>query len=194
MSTDAGSSVVTSDSGPGHPETFCQECGGPNVTWFAPNEVWNLATDNNRGLILCPICFIRRASARGIDPSAWRVEPEMPVPESGTGGLDAAFWEKKYRARDQAFQNAMHDLMATSIEVERLRTETASQARHLQDLVHAHGEITIARFYEQASGPRPIYTVRTPKGWLSEDASTIEEALASSGPTIRVPRDDESLL
>lgn len=24
-----------------HPEDFCNDCGNPNVTWYAPNELWN---------------------------------------------------------------------------------------------------------------------------------------------------------
>jgi hypothetical protein len=56
-----------------HPEACCQECRGPNINWSAPNEVWNIAVDNERHLILCPICFVRRAEERGFGPIGWRV-------------------------------------------------------------------------------------------------------------------------
>ena len=61
-------------------EAICQECGGPNVVWFAPNPIWNLAVDNERQLILCPVCFVVRAEARGINPTAWVVSPEDARP------------------------------------------------------------------------------------------------------------------
>lgn len=65
----------------GAEETRCDECGGVNPVWFAPNDVWNLvvggpdATDDPGG-ILCPICFIRKAEGAGVRPTAWALSPE----------------------------------------------------------------------------------------------------------------------
>lgn len=41
----------------------CDECGGANPIWFAPNSLWNRvkggpdATDDPAG-VLCPLCFM----------------------------------------------------------------------------------------------------------------------------------------
>lgn len=59
-----------------HPEATCEDCQGPNVTWFAPSWVWNIATRDMRLLILCPVCFIRRAEEAGITPTSWVIQPE----------------------------------------------------------------------------------------------------------------------
>ena len=58
-----------------HPEAFCGRCGRPNVTWFAPSEVWNRAVP--QGGILCPVCFVQAAEKAGIRPPAWEVRPEI---------------------------------------------------------------------------------------------------------------------
>lgn len=60
---------------PAHPEEKCEKCGGPNVTWFAPNELWNLATNNERHVIWCPVCFVKAAEAAGVT-AVWSVAPE----------------------------------------------------------------------------------------------------------------------
>ncbi len=58
-----------------HPESYCHECNGPNVVWFAPNEIWNKVIGSSNG-ILCPVCFIKRARGTpGLD-AAWRIAPE----------------------------------------------------------------------------------------------------------------------
>ncbi len=61
-----------------HPEDICGDCGGPNVTWFAPNDLWNRVARKPDGSdpMLCPTCFIVRAEAAGISGSAWMVVPE----------------------------------------------------------------------------------------------------------------------
>lgn len=66
-----------------HPEDFCQECGRPNVTWFAPSPVWNAVLDpsDERESILCPVCFVQRAEKAGIRPPSWKLEPEVPAAE-----------------------------------------------------------------------------------------------------------------
>lgn len=56
----------------GHPEDACEKCGGPNFTWFAPNELWNkYATEAD---IICPACFVSMAAEV---KSAWKLTPEF---------------------------------------------------------------------------------------------------------------------
>jgi hypothetical protein len=62
-----------------HPEDSCQRCGGPNVSWFASNALWNKVVGSPNG-IWCPLCFIRAAEAAGVKPPAWEVRPEEPPP------------------------------------------------------------------------------------------------------------------
>jgi hypothetical protein len=57
----------------GHPEATCELCGGPNIVWYAPSEVWNEVTDalGSSGApasIWCPECFVFFAAAYG-----WKV-------------------------------------------------------------------------------------------------------------------------
>lgn len=63
-----------------HPEDTCEDCGRDNVVWFTPSDLWN-AVCRPQGYqsdpMLCPVCFIRRAEALGIVPTAWRVIPEV---------------------------------------------------------------------------------------------------------------------
>lgn len=62
----------------GHPEDRCEKCGGPNVTWFAPNHLWNeVARTQDCDPMLCPVCFIKAAEEKGVKPSSWRVAPRM---------------------------------------------------------------------------------------------------------------------
>ncbi len=56
-----------------HPEDFCQECGRPNIVWFAPNELWNKIVGSSDG-ILCPTCFAKRAE-KITGKIVWRFEP-----------------------------------------------------------------------------------------------------------------------
>lgn len=64
-----------------HPEDVCYDCGGPNVVWFAPSQLWNLVVRQsirNQGgadPMLCPRCFILRADAEGVN-LVWCVSPE----------------------------------------------------------------------------------------------------------------------
>lgn len=60
-----------------HPEKTCQSCGGPNVTWFASNEVWNKAHGGPDG-ILCPVCFVVEAEKAGFDKAAWKLVYDEP--------------------------------------------------------------------------------------------------------------------
>lgn len=60
----------------------CEDCNGTVHVWFAPNKLWNLvkggpeATDDPGGQ-LCPNCFILRAEAAGIVPTAWILDQEV---------------------------------------------------------------------------------------------------------------------
>jgi hypothetical protein len=54
----------------------CEDCDGEPLVWFAPNSLWNRVKGgpdarDDPGGILCPNCFIRRAEAMGIKPTAW---------------------------------------------------------------------------------------------------------------------------
>jgi hypothetical protein len=63
----------------GHPEDRCERCGGANVSWFAPSDIWNRAVRAVTGgedVMICPVCFIKAAEAAGFDKAAWRVAPE----------------------------------------------------------------------------------------------------------------------
>lgn len=48
-----------------HPEDFCQECKGENISWYADNELWNSVMPDDGG-ILCPKCFIEKDDAKGL--------------------------------------------------------------------------------------------------------------------------------
>jgi len=60
---------------PSDPTNACRECGIDNPVWFAPNEVWNAVMGDHTGF-LCPRCFIVRAEASGLRPTAWILTPE----------------------------------------------------------------------------------------------------------------------
>jgi hypothetical protein len=55
-----------------HPENRCQQCGGRNIVWHAPSEVWNRYARTDE--ILCPICFALRAESSGRPCAAWRLD------------------------------------------------------------------------------------------------------------------------
>ncbi|MFA5897914.1 MAG: hypothetical protein WC829_02255 [Hyphomicrobium sp.] len=65
----------------------CEDCHGPTLTWFAPNKLWNIvkggpsATDDPGGM-LCPNCFIKRAEAAGVVPTAWVLDLEAALSAS----------------------------------------------------------------------------------------------------------------
>lgn len=58
---------------PPHPEDHCHRCGGPNVTWHAPNDLWNQVMPDDG--IVCPLCFIKAAADAGISTPSWRLGP-----------------------------------------------------------------------------------------------------------------------
>lgn len=63
-----------------HPEQTCEKCGGSNIVWFAPNELWNAHAMAKGFGILCPVCFVNLAEADGFRPTAWKVQPESYEP------------------------------------------------------------------------------------------------------------------
>ncbi len=48
-----------------HPEYYCNDCGHPNITWYAPNKLWNQLCKIEE--IICPKCFQGRADKNGIN-------------------------------------------------------------------------------------------------------------------------------
>jgi hypothetical protein len=78
---------------PAHPERFCQLCGGQNVTWFAPNELWNQVMGNPNGIV-CPTCFILKAQSAGV-VNVWRIQPEF----YGDQALADAEWVEHNKAK-----------------------------------------------------------------------------------------------
>jgi hypothetical protein len=65
-----------------HPESVCNCCGGPNISWCAPSPLWNEVMrggDINGPWqydeIICPTCFTILAEAAGI-ASMWRLHAE----------------------------------------------------------------------------------------------------------------------
>ena len=66
-----------------HPEAICEECGGPNVTWFTVSDLWNKVARRPDGSdpMLCPVCFIIHAERMGINKSAWEIKPEGRGPD-----------------------------------------------------------------------------------------------------------------
>lgn len=72
-----------------HPEATCEDCGLGNVGWFAPSDVWNAVCrppDYAADPMLCPMCFMRRAVAKGFSHSGWLVVPS----NADWGPLDRA--------------------------------------------------------------------------------------------------------
>lgn len=64
-----------------HPESFCDECGGKNITWYADNDLWNKVM-GDRGAIVCPLCFAKIAEATGkIGLAVWRLAETDSSPE-----------------------------------------------------------------------------------------------------------------
>jgi hypothetical protein len=58
-----------------HPEGTCDDCGGPNICWYAEPELW-AASVSRTGMILCPLCFAGRSKAAGTDASGiWKLVP-----------------------------------------------------------------------------------------------------------------------
>lgn len=62
--------------------TLCQDCERKNPVWFAPSPLWNLVmggpdAKGDPGGFICPNCFIKRAEAAGVTPTAWVLQPEQ---------------------------------------------------------------------------------------------------------------------
>lgn len=63
--------------------SHCLDCGRVDAVWFAPSELWNRVVGSPNG-VLCPSCFIDRAEAAGVVPTAWRVAPEDHADEDAS--------------------------------------------------------------------------------------------------------------
>lgn len=71
--------IVGSNGGLGaHPEAICDKCGRENVTWFVRSDLWNAVARKSDGAdpMLCPVCFITEAEAKGHNATAWEIVPE----------------------------------------------------------------------------------------------------------------------
>lgn len=71
-------------------EQTCHRCRAPNPVWFAPSPLWNECQGEFD--VLCPICFIDLAAAKGHTKAAWFLTPEFyaapPAPPEGGFSLD----------------------------------------------------------------------------------------------------------
>jgi hypothetical protein len=60
----------------------CKDCGGANIRWTAPYEIWDSVTGAAPGVstggILCPQCFVRRAWDKGLTDVNWSL---VPIPK-----------------------------------------------------------------------------------------------------------------
>lgn len=55
----------------------CQDCGAKNVTWFTDSPLWNRVMSKANVGIVCVTCFVKRASVAGVNPTAWKLVPEV---------------------------------------------------------------------------------------------------------------------
>lgn len=95
-------------------ESRCERCGGPNVTWFAPSEIWNAACPDSD--IVCPVCFCKAAECAGFNKHAWRIAPEFSDDNAPkiTQGDDSALldWADRtghYDARYASLREELRD-------------------------------------------------------------------------------------
>lgn len=80
-----------------HPEDYCHRCGGPNMTWAAPQEVWNPVMrpegpDTENWLwneIVCPPCFSEMAAKNVASGVIWELRIH-PVKHRGAKDFQAA--------------------------------------------------------------------------------------------------------
>lgn len=60
----------------------CEDCGGPNIRWSAPFELWDSVMDCQPGVstggIKCPQCFVRHAWDKGLIEVNWSL---IPIPK-----------------------------------------------------------------------------------------------------------------
>lgn len=86
-------------------EALCDDCGGVNPVWFAPNPLWNLVMGGpdciaDPGGFICPRCFIVRAQAlNDFAGVGWKL-----VPESETDWAEAERIQALMRSRAPGVQ------------------------------------------------------------------------------------------
>ena len=60
----------------------CEDCGGKNVRWHAPFEIWDSVMDTEPGVstggVRCVLCFVRRAWDKGLTDVNWEL---VPIPK-----------------------------------------------------------------------------------------------------------------
>lgn len=98
----ASGSATWNFSAGGHPEAVCQDCSGPNVMWWAANDVWNKVIRPNGEItadpMICPRCFIIRAKRLGLY-GPWCVthgSTESSPNERNAAALPAPFSQKEW--------------------------------------------------------------------------------------------------
>ncbi len=124
-----------------HPEDICQRCSGPNVVWFADNDVWNAVIGSPNGII-CPICFVREAEAKGFQ-RAWHLTqrpPSAPLVEP-----EAAEMEKRHELNEQSILKGcfnfgtawpqLHADRATLLRLLRERQEPGAETITVRELM-----------------------------------------------------------
>jgi hypothetical protein len=108
LDVSTGAPAPASSASQAHPELTCQKCGGRNITWFAPNELWKRVVPSDG--ILCPLCFAELAEAQGLVAAAWMLAPEIAPSSSGyQRGLERAAeicHERAAHARSRGFDGA----------------------------------------------------------------------------------------
>lgn len=127
-----------------HPEDFCHKCGQPNISWFAPNQLWNQAVRAvNQPEMLCPVCFVKLTEIAGIGEQTWEVAPKNWHANKTQGSITKAF-----KVIDKAIENATPP------------TSTSDNARRAAEVaqsvvmagrvvnINAHGEPTRVRLQE----------------------------------------------
>lgn len=66
-----------------HPEDYCHRCGGRNVTWYAPQDIWQEAVKYQlqRGIsgICCPSCLVQMHEAATGERLIWKFQPDVSL-------------------------------------------------------------------------------------------------------------------
>lgn len=87
-----------------HPEGTCDDCGGPNICWWAESELFNSVAD--RAAILCPLCFAGRLQARSDLRGCLQLESQV---EALTKERDEALEAYRLKRTEAEYANAYAD-------------------------------------------------------------------------------------